>query len=284
MGERRRYEVPGPEVGFVNLYLLPMMAYLCQQCMSLFIVYYVFPIPTPEADPDYLNLYRYVSQLPWGQKLLKQGFYWWDRTLGPLYARYCGGKRNSSAVSTTGGPSTTTPIVSRDVSGTSVDSEKEKAPPTTTTVSEKPSEPKAPEGFKVVKSLRADEAMYTFINFGLISLISLPSWLVLYHHRVVMEFFLFAMLTLCLWNGASFYVEVFSKRYSESLKHAEELRKLRSEKRKRERAEKAAERTGSRAASSMVLVTGSANPMANAHQEHSNTSLPEADPSGQVSH
>lgn len=80
------------------------------------------------------------------------------------------------------------------------------------------------------------EGWYTFLNFCVSVLTLVPAWL-WYQSRWAMVLFGLVMVTVNIWNGASFYVEVFSRKYQDNLKQKEELRVLKEEKRARERAE-----------------------------------------------
>lgn len=63
-----KYEIFEPhQVGWREMWLIPLAVYLAQNVLSWFFVNFIVPIPN---DPKYLNLYRHVASQKWFRKIV----------------------------------------------------------------------------------------------------------------------------------------------------------------------------------------------------------------------
>ncbi|CAD7923261.1 unnamed protein product [Amoebophrya sp. A120] len=138
------------EVGWVELWVVPLLFYALQQVFSYFSSNYIWPIP---EDPEYLNLYRWVVGTQTGQSILR----------------------------------------------------------------------------KITVNTKWHEFWYFFLNF-LVAAVSMLPCVFWYRSQYLMVVLGCVCITVNIWNGASFYVEVFSRKYQTFLKQKEELKQLREEK------------------------------------------------------
>ncbi|CAD7947961.1 unnamed protein product [Amoebophrya sp. A25] len=86
---------------------------------------------------------------------------------------------------------------------------------------------------KMPGDARYHEFWYIFLNvvFAFVTMVPTILW---YQSKLAMVVLGIVTITVNIWNGASFYVEVFSRKYQLHLKQQEELRTLRAEKQVRE--------------------------------------------------